>query len=90
MSHDFQSEKSTSEIGVKLLVFFTFFITFFIKTLIKSIMYCQAVPVERLLTYVVKIVCQASLLLFLTLVSLAIFCLDQLTEIVCSDQYQLS
>ena len=29
MSHDFQSERSTSEIGVNLLVFFTFFITFF-------------------------------------------------------------
>ena len=63
--HYFQSEKSTSEIGVKLLVFFTFFITFFIKTLIKSIIYCQTVPVERLLAYVVKTVCQASLLLFL-------------------------
>ena len=43
MSHDFQSEKSTSEIGVKVLVFFTFFVNFFIKTLIKSTIYCQAV-----------------------------------------------
>ena len=47
-------------------------------------------PVERLHTHVVKTVCQTSLLLFLSLVSLAIFCLDQLTEIVCPAQHQLS
>ena len=44
-------------------------------------------PVERLLMHVVKIVCQTSLLLYLTWVSLATFCLDQrLTKIVCSTQ----
>ena len=49
-------------------------------------------PVERLLMHVVKIVSQTSLLLFLTWVSLAIFCLDQrLTKIVCSTrQHYLS
>ena len=41
--------------------------------------------------YVVKIVCQASLLLFLTSVSLAIFCLDQwLVETVYQAEHQLS
>ena len=53
--------KSTSEIGVKCFVFFTFFINFFIKTLIKNIIYCQTVPLNRLLMYVVKTVWQASL-----------------------------
>ena len=71
-------EKSTSEIGEKLLVFFIYF---FMKTLIKSIIYCQTVPLERLLMYVMKIVCQASLLSFLTWLSL---------EIACSAQHQLS
>ena len=72
-------EKSTSEIGEKLLVFFIYF---FMKTLIKSIIYCQnLVPLERLLMYVVKIVYQASLLSFLTWVS---------PEIACSAQHQLS
>ena len=61
----YQSERRASEIGVKLLVFFTFFINFFFKTLIKSIIYCQTVPLEHLLLmYVVKIVYQASLLSF--------------------------
>ena len=51
----------------------------------------SAVPVERLRMYVGKIVCQTSLLLFLTWVSLVIFCSDQwLTEIVSSAQHQLS
>ena len=86
-----QSEKSIAEIGVKLLVFFTFFINCFMKTLIKSITYCQIVPLECLLTYFVKIVCQASLPSFLIWVSLAIFCLDQwLMKIVCSAQHQSS
>ena len=44
--------KSTPEIGVKFLVFFTFFINFFMKTLIKSIIYCQAVPLLGPNTYV--------------------------------------
>ena len=44
------------------------------KTLIKSIIYCQTVPLDRLLMYVVKMLCQASLPLFLTSISLAIFC----------------
>ena len=35
----------------------------------------KLLPVDRM--YVVKIVCRASLALFLTWVSLAIFCLDQ-------------
>ena len=65
MSHDSQSEKNTFETGVKLLVFFIIFINAFMKTLIKSIIYCQTVPLERLLMYVVKIVCQASLFSFL-------------------------
>ena len=43
-----QSEKNTSEIGVKLLLFFTFFINLFMKTLIKNIFYGQTVPLERL------------------------------------------
>ena len=43
-----QSEKSASEIGVKLLLFFTFFINLFMKTLIKNIFYGQTVPLERL------------------------------------------
>ena len=66
--------KSTSKIGVKFLLIFFFFINFFMKTLIKSIIYCQTVPLERLLMYIVNIVCQVSLPLFLTKVSLAIFC----------------
>ena len=44
--------KSTPEIGVKFLVFFTFFINFFMKTSIKSIIYCQTVPLDHLLMYV--------------------------------------
>ena len=66
--------KSTSKIGVKFLLIFFFFINFFMKTLIKSIIYCQTVPLERLLMYIVNIVCPVSLPLFLTKVSLAIFC----------------
>ena len=69
--------KSTPEIGVKFLVFFTFFINFFMITFIKSIIYCQTVPLDRLVMYVVKVVCQASLPSFLTWVSLTISCLDK-------------
>ena len=57
--------KIKSEIGVKL-VFFTFFINFFVETLFKNINYCQTVPWDHLLTYIVKTVCQASVPLFLT------------------------
>ena len=49
--------KSASEIGVKFFVFFTFFINFFMKTLIKSKIYYQAVPLNHLFMYVVKIIC---------------------------------
>ena len=66
--------KSTSKIGVKFLLIFFFFINFFMKTLIKSIIYCQTVPLERLLMYIVNILFQVSLPLFLTKVRLAIFC----------------
>ena len=60
------------------------------KTLIKNMIYCQALPLEYLLMYVVKIVYQISLLSFSTSVSLAIFCLDQwIMEILCSAQPQL-
>ena len=75
--------KRTPGIGVKFLVFFTFFINFFMKILIKSIIYCQTTftyvdrLLDRLLMYVLKTVCQASLSSFLTWVSLAIFCLDK-------------
>ena len=41
-----KSDESTSKIGIKLLVFFTFFINCFIKTLIKIIIYCQTVLLE--------------------------------------------
>ena len=72
----------------KFFVFFTFFINFFMKTLIKNIMYCEIVPLNRLLIYFVKTIRQASLLSFLTWVSLAIFYLDQCQmEIVCSAQH---
>ena len=58
------------------------------KTLIKSIICCQTVPLNRLHIYVMKIVCQASLLSFLTWVSLSIFYLDQCQmKIVCSAQH---
>ena len=74
----------------KIIGIFHFFINFFMKTLIKSIIYFQTVPIERLLIYLVNIVYQVSLLLFLTWVSLAIFCLNQwLTEIVYRAQHQL-
>ena len=57
---------------------------------IKNIIYCQALPLEHLLMYVVKIVYQASLPSFPTWVSLAIFCLDQwLLEILWSAHSQL-
>ena len=65
MPNSYQSEKKYPEIGVKL-VFFTFSLTFFVETLIKSIVYCQTVPLDLLLMYIVKIVCQASLPSFLT------------------------
>ena len=58
--------KSKPETEVKFFVFFTFFINFSMKTLIKSIIYCQNVPLNHLLMYVVEVVCQASLPLFLT------------------------
>ena len=75
----------------KIVGIFHVFHYFFMKILIKSIIYCQAVPLECLLMYVVKTVYQASRLFFLTWVSLTIFCLDQwLMEIVCSAQHQLS
>ena len=71
------------------MVFSTFFINLFVEALIKNIIYCQIVPLNRLL--IVKIVCQASLPSFLTYVNLAIFCLDQWQkEILCSTQHQLS
>ena len=74
-----------------MLVLFISFVNFFTKILMKGITYCQTVPVGRLLIYAVKIVCQTSLLFFLTWVSLAMFCLDQwLMEIVPSGQQQLS
>ena len=60
------SNKSTSKIGEKILVFFTFFINFFMKRLIKRIIYCRTVLLERLLVYVVKTICQASLLSLVT------------------------
>ena len=75
----------------KITGVFRFFINWFMKTLIKSIMYCQTVPLERLLTYVLKMVCKVSLPLFLTWVSLAILCLDQcLMEMDCLAQHHLS
>ena len=81
-------EKVPSENGVNV-VFFIFFINFFVETLIKSIIYCQTVPLDCLLTYILKIVCQASLPSFLTWVNLAIFCLDQSQMIVSySTQHQ--
>ena len=58
--------KSTSKIGVEFLLIFIFFINFFMKTLIESIIYCQTVPLDRSLMYIVEILCQASLILFLT------------------------
>ena len=61
--------KSASKIGVVFLLFFSFFINLFMKTLIKSIMYCQTVPLDRLLMYIVKILFQASLPSFLTWIS---------------------
>ena len=54
---------------------FHFFINFFMETLIKNINYCQALPLDHLLMYIVKTV-QASVSSFLTWVNLAIFCLD--------------
>ena len=44
------------------------------KILIKSIIYCQTVPLDHLLMYIVKMLCQTSLASFLMWVSLAIFC----------------
>ena len=73
-----QSEKKYIWNWSKILCIFHFFINFFImKTLIKSKIYCHAVSLNHLFMYVVKIVCQASLPLFLTWVSLAIFYLIQ-------------
>ena len=66
--------KSTSKIGVQFLIIFTFFINVFMKTLANSIIYFQTVPLDRLLMYIVKILCQVSLPSLLTWVSLAIFC----------------
>ena len=68
-------------------VFSTFFINLFIKTWIKRIIYCQTVPLDHLLMYVAKILCQASVPLLFTWVSLAIFCSEKYQiEIVCSPQ----
>ena len=68
--------KRTSKIGVKFFaMFFTFFFNAFMKTLIRSIIYCQTVPLNRLIMYVVKTVCQVSLSSFI--VSLEILHLDQ-------------
>ena len=50
----------------KIISISHFFINFFMKILIKSIIYCQTVPLDRLLMYVVEIVCQGSLPSFLT------------------------
>ena len=53
--------KTTSEIELEFLGFFTF-INFFIKTLIKSIIYCQTVSLDySYRVNVMKILCQASL-----------------------------
>ena len=83
--------KSTSEFGVKLVLFYTLFRNVFVEALIKSINYCQFLPLAHLLMYIVKNVCQVSMPLFLTGVNLAIFCLDQYQmEILCSAQHQLS
>ena len=68
--------KSTPETWVKFLVFFTIFSLTFIKIFIKSLIYSQNVPLGHLPMYVAKIVHQPSLSLFLTWVSLAIFCLE--------------
>ena len=62
MSNSYQPEKKYSKIGVKL-IFFTFFVNFLVETLIKSIIHCQTMTLARLLMYIVKIVCQASLCL---------------------------
>ena len=58
---------------VEFLLIFTFFINFFMKTVIKSIIYCHTMPLNRLLTYIGKSLCQAYLSSFLTWVSLKIF-----------------
>ena len=55
--------QSTPEIGVRFLGFSLFS---FMKTLLKSIIYCQTVPLDYLLMYVAKTVCQAFLLPILT------------------------
>ena len=63
------SEKSTSKIGKKVLVFFTFFIEFFLKTLIKieeHNLFPGCVSGTFLLMCVMKIACEASLRSFLT------------------------
>ena len=84
----FSLRENTPQIGVKFLVFFFFFINFLMKTLIKSIIYCQTAPLDHLLMYFVKIVYRASLVSFLTWVSLEIFCLEKCQiEIVCSAQH---
>ena len=56
------------------MVFFTFFINFFVETLIKSTNYCQTVPLDHLLLYILNSVCQASVLSLW--VNLVILCLD--------------
>ena len=68
--------KSIPEIGVKFFVFFTFFINFFYKNINQE---HNLLPdcAFGLLMYVAKLLCQASLPLFLTWVSLAIFCLEK-------------
>ena len=63
-----QSEqKCTPEIVVSFLVFFTFYINFFMKALIKNIIQvCQTVSLNHLFMHFAKMVCQASLPLFLS------------------------
>ena len=81
-------KKSTSETGVKCFVFFTFFINFFMKTLIKNIIYCQTVPLNRLLILCCENCMAGFSVSFLIWISLAIFHLDQCQmEIVCSAQH---
>ena len=63
---DVSLQKNGSKFPVEFLLIFTFFISFFMKTLIKTIIYCQTVPLDRLLMYIMNILCQASLPSFLT------------------------
>ena len=89
MKNIYFSEKSTSETGVKLLVFFAFFITFFYQNINQEhnlLSDCAC----GMSTYVFCENCVSGFSVFVLNLSLAIFCLDQLTEIVFPDQHQLS